>query len=165
MADMDVRITADFLYSISQHYVTNHKKRDLQRINITVPAMNNYLPQYGITTKLRVAHFLAPGCVKTAHFLSLPEHPAKGGKEYDFGTRTSKTPDNTHSGDGPRCIGRGRLHLTDYASYKKYGEKLRTDLASHPEKVARDFSLAVSTLSRFRGPLPMSLTFKSSSEC
>ncbi|MDE1185847.1 MAG: glycoside hydrolase [Pantoea sp.] len=148
---MNIQITPELLHRIAQPYRSNLQKRDAQNANIQglAPAMNCWFPAYSITTKLRVAHFLAQSCVETADFTAMTEYPARGGKEYEPDTRAGQRVGNHYPGDGPKYIGRGLLHLTGRDNYQKLSRKLDENLVEYPERVASDYSLAVRTACEF----------------
>lgn len=148
---MPVKITYELLKRIANPYISNHQRRDLQDANFRalVPAMNLWFPSYNITTKIRVAHFLAQSCVETQDFLYMTENPAHGGKEYEPNTKAGHNVGNKFIGDGPKYIGRGLLHLTGRENYQRYGDKFNEDLVNHPERVAKEYSLAVRTACAF----------------
>lgn len=142
-----IEITPEILMGIARPYKTVRSKREGQRINVyALPHhMNIWFPVYEVTSKLRVAHFLAQSCCETAYFLSMTELPKNKGLEYEPTTNAGRMVGNHFPGDGPRFIGRGLLHLTGRENYQKYGNKIHEDLVNHPEKVASDLSLAVRT--------------------
>ncbi|WP_313681744.1 glycoside hydrolase family 19 protein [Pantoea sp.] len=148
---MNIQITPELLHRIAQPYRSNLQKRDAQNTNIQAlaPAMNCWFPAYSITTKLRVAHFLAQSCVETADFTAMTEYPARGGKEYEPDTRAGQRVGNHYPGDGPKYIGRGLLHLTGRDNYQKLSRKLDENLVEYPERVSSDYSLAVRTACEF----------------
>ena len=96
-----------------------------------VDGLSKYLPaemeKAGITTKLRIAHFLAQIGHESDHFRTTREYAS--GNEYE-GRRDLG---NTHRGDGKKYKGRGVLQITGRANYEKYGRKLGIDLVSKPE--------------------------------
>ena len=107
------------------------------------PHFNHWFTVYEITTKLRIAHFLAQACAETANFSAFTETPKHGGREYDFGTRIGATLGNTQPGDGPLFIGRGLLHLTGRANYDTFGKEFDKDYVNHPGNVANNPYVAV----------------------
>ncbi|MBP2195712.1 glycoside hydrolase family 19 protein [Pantoea cypripedii] len=148
---MAIQITPELLHSIALPYRSNLQKRDAQNANIQAlaPAMNCWFPTYHITTKLRVAHFLAQSCAETADFTAMTEYPARGGKEYEPDTRAGQRVGNHFPGDGPKYIGRGLLHLTGRDNYLKLSQKFEENLIDYPERVASEYSLAVRTACEF----------------
>ena len=79
----------------------------------------------------------------------MTENPAQSGKEYELNTRAGHLVGNYKPGDGPKYIGRGLLYLTDYDNYKKFGREFKEDLINHPDRVAKEYSLAVRTACAF----------------
>ena len=148
---MAVNITTSLLRSITRHYKTDRIKHAAQEANFRYlpPAMNLWFPRYDISTPLRVTHFLAQSRIETADFSTLTENAAQKGMEYEPGTNAGRLVGNHRPGDGPKYVGRGLLHLTGHDNYKKYGDKLREDLVSHPERVAKEYDLAVRTSCAF----------------
>lgn len=144
---MPVNITVKLLQAIEEPYKSNLKRKAAQAAyNVALPSlMNTWFPVYGITTKLRVAHFLAQACVETANFLTMTEVPKHGGQEYEPGTHAGALLGNRSPGDGPKFIGRGLLNLTGRGNYITYGTKIHQDLVDNPGIVASNLALAVRT--------------------
>lgn len=95
-----------------------------------VDPLNNYLPQYGINTLLRLDHFLGQSAEETAGFRTLVEYAS--GNEYEGRQDLG----NTQPGDGARYKGRGIFQLTGRANYRSLGAKLGIDLENNPELAA-----------------------------
>lgn len=144
-------ITPQFLWKISEHYLSRKSLLNLQKHNMSALAapVNKWFPIYQINTNLRIAHFLAQSCVETASFTALIENARDGGKEYEYNTRTGHNVGNKFPGDGPRYIGRGMLHLTGRENYDHYGKILHADLVNHPDEVAANPDIAVRTACEF----------------
>ncbi|WP_241647874.1 glycoside hydrolase family 19 protein [Rosenbergiella metrosideri] len=142
-------VTADLLNATCLHFraikYQARNERQISNIHSLVKPMNQWFKVYEINTPLRIAHFLAQACCETFDFSDMTERPAKGGKEYDFGTRVGKVLGNTHPGDGPNYIGRGLLHLTGRYNYRKIGKEIGVDIESKPKLVALDLDIAVRT--------------------
>lgn len=97
------------------------------------PIINKYAERFGVTTKLRMAAFLAQvlhesGCFRWLHELA-------SGKEYEG----RKDLGNVHEGDGERYKGRGLIQLTGRANYAQASKELFGDesiLLDNPDKAA-----------------------------
>jgi len=101
-----------------------------QLIEGITPFLNQYLPQYGIDTLLRLDHFIGQAAEETAGFRVLVEYAS--GNEYEGRTDLG----NTQPGDGPRFKGRGIFQLTGRFNYAKMSSKLNVDLVNNPELAA-----------------------------
>jgi putative chitinase len=101
-----------------------------QIIRSLIGPLNKYLPQYGISTKLRVSHFMAQACWECDHFRTMTEYASGQGYEgrADLG--------NIYKGDGVKFKGRGIFQCTGRANYTSYGAKLGLDLVSNPTLAA-----------------------------
>src|SRR5262245_13846035 len=80
------------------------------------------LQHYDISTRLRIAHFLAQTCHESAGFRTTEEFATGAAYEgrRDLG--------NVNKGDGRLFKGRGLLQLTGRANYKEYGNVLHLPL-------------------------------------
>lgn len=94
------------------------------------PAMEIQCPLVGITSKLRMAHFLAQAAEESDGFKVLIEYAS--GRAYEG----RKDLGNTEPGDGVRFKGRGLFQLTGRANYRLIGDKLGLPLVEHPEIAA-----------------------------
>jgi len=101
-------------------------------VNKTVTeGLSKYLPaemeKAGITTKLRIAHFLAQLGHESDHFRTFREYASGAAYEgrRDLG--------NVKKGDGRRYRGRGPIQITGRYNYEKYGKRLGIDLINKPE--------------------------------
>lgn len=94
-------------------------------------AAAKYFPEFGITTPLRIAHFLAQATAETGGFRYLKEiwGPTDAQKGYegrgDLG--------NTITGDGFRFRGRGIFQITGRDNYERYTKRLNLDVACNPD--------------------------------
>ena len=95
-----------------------------------VEPLNKYLPLYGITSLLRLDHFLGQASEESDGFKTLVEYAS--GREYE-GRRDLG---NVQAGDGVRFKGRGIFQLTGRANYGTMGKTLGLDLLNHPELAA-----------------------------
>ena len=88
------------------------------------------LESFDISTRLRIAHFLAQTCHETAGFRTTEEFAT--GQAYEGRIDLG----NTKPGDGRRFKGRGLLQLTGRANYRQFGATLGMDLENDPELAA-----------------------------
>jgi len=97
--------------------------------------------EQGITTRLRVCHFLAQAAHETDGFRTLREYGSPAFFNRYEGRRDLG---NTQAGDGIRYHGRGIFQLTGRGNYRRFGAILGVDLEAEPELAeAPDISLAV----------------------
>jgi predicted chitinase len=96
-----------------------------------VPALNRWLPRHGITSPLRLAHFLAQSAEETDGFKTLVEYAS--GKAYEG----RKDLGNTQKGDGVRFKGRGIFQLTGRSNYAYYGGLTGLNLVGSPQTASQ----------------------------
>lgn len=106
-------------------------------------AMAADFPRYGLTTDLRVAHFLAQCAHETGgfrHFVELGSGDKNGDGLDDYLLKYDKRTDlgNTPQvdGDGQKYRGRGIFQLTGRANYERYGKRIGIDLVNEPKRAA-----------------------------
>lgn len=92
---------------------------------------NKFAPVYGITTPLRIAHYLAQIAVESGE-LRYSEELASGAA-YEG----RKSLGNIYPGDGKRFKGRGLIQLTGRTNYKLYSDAVGYDFTKCPEQVAK----------------------------
>ena len=85
----------------------------------------------GITTRLRIRHFLAQAAHESDRFRTLEEY---GGPAYFARYEARRDLGNTQAGDGARYHGRGLFQLTGRANYRRYGALIGVDLEGSPER-------------------------------
>lgn len=95
--------------------------------------MTLWAEKFGITTKLRLAHFLAQCAHESGGFRYTRE--LASGAAYDTGSKAvalGNTPEK--DGDGQKYKGRGLIQLTGRANYKAYQESgfCTGDILSNP---------------------------------
>ncbi|MET4634954.1 glycoside hydrolase family 19 protein [Kaistia defluvii] len=125
------RITADDLRRLTPY-------ADSSLLAGLAPLLVEILPDYGITTPLRLAHFLAQAAHETAGFKTLVEYGSTAyfDKRYGPQTDVGKTLGNTQPGDGARFRGRGIFQCTGRFNYAKYGKLIGVDLIANPGQAA-----------------------------
>lgn len=104
-----------------------------QRAEEFVKVFNEWADDFGISTPVRVAHFLAQ-CWHESGCLRYLEELASG-KAYEWRADLG----NTQKGDGVRFKGRGIIQITGRANYQAYAKSgfCVGDLMSHPEWLAK----------------------------
>ncbi|MGJ8477237.1 glycoside hydrolase family 19 protein [Sphingobium yanoikuyae] len=90
---------------------------------------------YGLTTPLRIAHFMAQAAHETGGFKWLREiwGPTLAQLRYEGRNDLG----NVQPGDGKRFLGRGIFQLTGRANYERAGKAIGQPLASQPELAER----------------------------
>ena len=100
-----------------------------ERVDKFLPYINQYAPVYGVTTTLRMAHFLAQIAQESGQLQYVRE--LASGKAYEG----RKDLGNTAKGDGVKYKGRGLIQITGKANYKAVSKALGVDFLAHPEKL------------------------------
>ncbi|MDE5986843.1 MAG: hypothetical protein K2H16_06125 [Prevotella sp.] len=97
------------------------------RVDKFLVFINRYASEFGITTALRMAHYLAQIAHESGELRYTKE--LASGAEYEG----RKDLGNTSKGDGVRYKGRGLIQLTGKANYKAYAEHCGFDVVAKPE--------------------------------
>lgn len=92
-----------------------------------IDVINELLPFYGITTHLRIAHFIAQVVHESGGLKYLREIASGAAYEgrLDLG--------NTEPGDGILYAGRGAFQTTGRSNYTAFAKKFKIDCVNHPE--------------------------------
>jgi len=90
-------------------------------------AMPTVIKRAGLTTPLRLAHFLAQTAEESAEFRALREYG--DGREYEH----RRDLGNVKIGDGPRFKGRGLIQITGRGNYAAASKFFAVDFIAHPE--------------------------------
>ena len=125
-------ITKEQLIRIMPHA----KSRADQYINY----INGYAKDFGITTPLRMAHYLAQIAHESGELRYTQE--IASGKEYEG----RKDLGNTQKGDGVRFKGRGLIQITGRANYQAYAAFCGFDVVSNPELLERPLGAVRSSM-------------------
>lgn len=133
-----------------------------------LPALNDELSRFDLSTPIRQAHFVAQVAHESGSLkfrsenlnYSAPALRAVFGKYFtsqEMAEKYARQPENianvvyanrmgngdTASGDGWRYRGRGLIQLTGKDNYRACGEKIGVDLVSDPEQVSTDPKISV----------------------
>lgn len=97
-------------------------------------AIAQALPEFGITTRLRVAHWFSQMGHESGSFRFSREiwKPTPAQRRYEFARRLG----NTQPGDGFRFRGRGIIQLTGRYNYTDFSKRLELDLVRNPDLAA-----------------------------
>lgn len=96
--------------------------------------LDQFCPQYGIDTHLRLAHFIAQACHETCGFRYLKEiwGPSQAQRKYEGRVDLG----NVRVGDGFLYRGRGIFQLTGRSNYDCVGHALSLPLEIDPDLAA-----------------------------
>ncbi len=106
-----------------------------QKRQMYLPFLNAIMPQYGITSPLRQAAFLAQIAHESGELKFWEEiwGPTAAQKRYEPPSDLATRLGNTQPGDGKRYKGRGPIQITGRFNYGKYGQLLGLDLVGNPD--------------------------------
>ena len=121
--------------------VTQVEGLSLDRLAGKVPAgvlaeLSKIATQFGITSNLRLAHFLAQCAHESGDWRYKTE--IASGQAYEG----RKDLGNTQTGDGVRFKGRGYIQLTGRANYGVFSQFIGEDCVAQPDLVATKYPLA-----------------------
>jgi predicted chitinase len=103
-----------------------------------LPMMMAACSEFGITTPLRLASWLAQAGHESGSFRYLQEiwGPTTAQLKYEPPSSVASKLGNIRPGDGYRFKGRGPIQVTGRYNYEKAGKALGMDLITHPELAA-----------------------------
>lgn len=102
--------------------------------------ITGYAKEFGITTPLRMAHYLAQIAHESEELRYTKE--IASGKAYEWRADLG----NTHKGDGVRYKGRGLIQITGCANYQAYARYCGFDVVSNPELLERPLGAVRSSM-------------------
>lgn len=105
-----------------------------------LPYINRYAPQFGITTPLRMAHYLSQIAHESAELRYSAE--IASGSAYEG----RKDLGNTQKGDGKKYKGRGLIQITGRANYAEYAKFCGYDVVLNPELLSQPLGAVRSSM-------------------
>ena len=110
------------------------------RVAIYLSIVNEWNEVFGITTPLRMAHYLAQIAHESGEFRYTKE--LASGKAYEGRTDLG----NTYAGDGVKFKGRGLIQLTGRANYLAYGTFCGCDICGNPDLLEKPLDAVKSSM-------------------
>ena len=103
-----------------------------------LPFLQAAMTEFAIETPARAAAFLAQLAHESGQFKHMEEiwGPTPAQQRYEPVSKLATTLGNTEPGDGRRFKGRGPIQVTGRANYRRFGDLLKVDLVSAPERAA-----------------------------
>ena len=127
-----VKVTREQLLAI----MPNAKKR----VDSYLSIINGWAEEFGINTKLRMAHYLAQIAHESGELRYTKE--LASGKAYEG----RKSLGNTQPGDGVRFKGRGLIQITGRANYSAYANYCGFGVVGSPELLERPLGATKSSM-------------------
>jgi putative chitinase len=100
-------------------------------ISVNSGSFFNSLKKYGITSPLRIAHFLGQIAVESANFTANVERISYDSAQKKY--QNHPYLGNKKEGDGYRFRGRGLIQLTGRSNYQRYKDFSGIDVVNSPE--------------------------------
>lgn len=110
------------------------------RIDQYLYYINGYAKEFGITTPLRMAHYLAQIAHESCELRYTKE--LASGQAYE----QRKDLGNIHKGDGEKYKGRGLIQITGRANYTAYMKYCHFDVVDNPELLERPLGAVRSSM-------------------
>ena len=126
--------------TITKEHLTAIMPNANSRAEQYIGYINGYAKEFGITTPLRMAHYLAQIAHESEELRYTKE--IASGKAYEWRADLG----NTHKGDGVRYKGRGLIQITGCANYQAYARYCGFDVVSNPELLERPLGAVRSSM-------------------